>query len=102
VDRSLNTINAYVDITESNAPTGATGVFVNWVTDDMAVLAGARKKGTSWDKYYLPQVANGTILVGLDANKKWQGKIEDVCTDFFTLGYFAGGSSEIVKTSTIG
>ena len=89
VDRSLGSTGAYVDITESGAPTGATGAFGEVLTISIAKYA-VRKNGTSHDYYYDVDRHYG-FFVGLDANKKWEGKIENTVVDFFTLGYFDVG-----------
>ena len=95
-DRSLGTTGSYVDIDESaNAPVGATGVFGELSGSIFSAYA-VRKKGTSFDYYAVPP-AHAPILVGVDGDRKWQGKIANVSTDFFTMGYFVEG---LEKTSS--
>ena len=96
-DRSLGTTGSYVDIDESaNAPSGATGVFGEVIATSAYKFA-ARKNGTSFD-YYEDAPPHDSIMAGLDANRKWEGKIENVAVDFYTMGYFAAGI--IAKTSS--
>jgi hypothetical protein len=101
VDRSLVDLDAYVDITESNAPAGATGVFTAFTTIGPAYSFAARKNGASDDTFKEAGARNAIICVGLDANKKWEGKIDTLVHDFYTLGYFATGVVEKTKTSSI-
>lgn len=86
VDRSLSTIGSYQDITESNAPEVATGVFGEVSTIGPRKYGG-RKKGASYD-YYRDSSEHGGYFIGLDGDKKWEGKIENTVVDFYTLGYF--------------
>lgn len=96
-DRSLGSIGSYVDIDESaNAPSGATGVFGELISTGTYNYA-ARKNGTSFD-YYKDCMLHDSIMAGLDANRKWEGKIENVAVDFYTMGYFGVGI--IAKTSS--
>jgi hypothetical protein len=88
VDRSLGTTGSYVDITESNAPDGATGVFVDVISPSAFKNYAARKNGASDDTYKDTPARHYSIIVGLDSNKKWEGKIEATSQDFYTLGYF--------------
>lgn len=88
VDRSLGTTGSYVDITESNAPDGATGVFVEVISPSAFKNYAARKNGASDDTYKDTPARHYSIIVGLDSNKKWEGKIEATSQDFYTLGYF--------------
>jgi hypothetical protein len=87
-NRSLGTTGSYVDIDESgNAPSGATGVFGELFAPNMNNY-GARKNGTSFD-YYKKGMRHDSLMVGLDANQKWEGKIDNTGLDFYTMGYFA-------------
>jgi hypothetical protein len=98
-DRSLGATGSYIDIDESaNAPSGATGVFGEIITTAYALWA-ARKNGTSFD-YYKDCKKHAYFMAGLDANRKWEGKIEITAVDFYTLGYFAAGVTTSTKTFT--
>jgi hypothetical protein len=100
-NRSLGSTGSYIDIDESaNAPSGATGIFGE-LTSTAAYNFAARKNGTSFD-YYEDCTTHDSIMAGLDANRKWEGKIENVAVDFFTMGYFAVGVETKTKSSTIG
>ena len=98
IDRSPGSTGSYIDITESNAPTGATGAFVECCSSSNYKSFAARVNGSSFDKYKRVPCRLGGIFVGLDANKKWEGKIEDIWVEFYTLGYFVQGTVE--KTSS--
>ena len=102
IDRSIGSLDTYVDITETNAPAGATGVFVAFVTVGSAYSFAARKNGATDDTFEEAGAKNAIICVGLDANKKWEGKIDTLVHDFYTLGYFAAGTEEKIKNSSIG
>jgi hypothetical protein len=89
-DRSLGATGSYVDIDESgSAPSGATGVFGELVSTSAYKFA-ARKKGTTFD-YYEDCPKHDAIMAGLDANRKWEGKIEWTTVDFYSMGYFVAG-----------
>jgi hypothetical protein len=91
VDRSIGSTGSYVDITESNAPSDATGAFGETASSGDYSWA-VRKNGSSGDFYRkLSQYKSG-IFVGLDSSKKWEGKIENTGLDFYTLGYFVAPS----------
>lgn len=90
IDRSPGSTGSYIDITELNAPAGATGAFVECCSGSNYRSFAARENGSSFDKYKRVPCRLGGIFVGLDANKKWEGKIEDNWVEFFTLGYFSG------------
>ena len=93
-DRSLGTIGSYVDIDESSdAPSGATGVFGEVTTTGDYKFA-ARKNGTSFDYYDDVNTMRDGLFAGLDANRKWEGKIENAAVNFYTLGYFSPGIVE--------
>jgi hypothetical protein len=94
VDRSLGSTGSYVDITETGAPNGATGAFVDVATTSGAYQCAARKNGVSTDIYDELSDKKASIFVGLDGDKKWEGKIENTGVDFYTLGYFSGGVTE--------
>lgn len=87
INKSLGSTGSYVDIDESaNAPSGATGIFGELSSTD-AYKYATRKNGTSFD-YYEDCQLHDSLMAGVDANKKWEGKIESTNVDFFTLGYF--------------
>lgn len=102
IDRSLGTVDTFTDITESNAPSGATGAWCQYFTSQMTEQYAARKNGSSEDTYRRPDARNTMLMVPIDSNKKWEGKISDLANDWFTLGYFSAGYTEIPKTSSIG
>jgi hypothetical protein len=100
IDRSLGVTGAYTDITEAGAPSGATGAFVEFDTTEYWKYYAARKNGSAWDKYCLVPANKCAIFVGVDGNKKWEGKIEAVTHDFYTLGYFVPGIVEKTSSDT--
>jgi hypothetical protein len=87
-DRSLGSTGSYIDIDESgDAPSAATGVFGEIIAPDIYKSFGARKNGTSFN-YYSKVIRHDFLTAGLDASKKWEGKISVTSVDFFTMGYF--------------
>ena len=102
INRSLGTTGSYIDIDESSdAPANATGVFGEVMLALSTYMKfAARKNGTSFD-FYNDCYKQQSIMAGLDANRKWEGKIESVHVDFFTMGYFGPGIVVKTKTSSI-
>jgi hypothetical protein len=91
IDRSLGSTGSYIDITETNAPNNATGAYGELYTSQIWESYATRKNGSIWDKYNVAPAENAPVLVGLDGDKKWEGKISNTSVDFYTLGYFSLG-----------
>ena len=90
VDKSLTAFNAWTDIDlSSDVPEGATGgIFRIHNTYSSARKYGLRKKGSTNDKFYeLHGYQQAYAVIGLDANRKCQGKIESLNVDFYLVGY---------------
>ena len=85
VNRTPGSTGSYVDVTESDADPLAKGVF-GFVDAVQIDGFAARENGTSYDYYKDSEHAG--FFVGIDANKKWEVKIENWYNDIFVQGYF--------------
>jgi hypothetical protein len=88
VDKSLGSTGAWTDIDLSgDVPTGATGAIFRIYSANGASY-GLRKNGSTDNRYkYLDYGYHQFAIIGLDANRKCEGKISDTGVDFFLIGY---------------
>jgi hypothetical protein len=102
-DRSLGIAGSYVTIDESSdAFSNASGVICELNAALIQRRVAGRRLGATDDPYDYCIDHPGMLCIGLDTDKKWEGKIEGLEVDFFTIGYFAEYITIATKESSIG
>ena len=88
VDKSLSATGAWTDIDLSgDVPAGATGAIFRVVSTGVLSF-GLRKNGSADDRYKdIFTNRQQFAIIGLDANRICEGKIESTAVDFFLIGY---------------
>jgi len=97
VDKSLSATGAWTDIDVSqNVSPSATGAIFQIINTDDGNdhNYGIRKKGSADDRYYtISPDASLYAIIGIDSNRKCQGKIASIYVDYFLIGYTQVGAA---------
>ena len=94
-DKSIATSGTWTDITCSEVPDGTiAAIFEVYNPTSSLYDFGLRKKGSSDNRYDSIDWPAGTFfIVGLDANKKCQGYVQNTAVKFYLIGYLTKGEA---------